>query len=59
MCYEESFFQRWSRKRAERQKSAAGVARDTLKQPTQPPLGPTTPANPQKSRRREREVEIV
>jgi hypothetical protein len=59
MCYEESFFQRWARKRAERQKPAAEVARDTQKQPTQPRPAPTTTANPGKSRPREREVEIV
>jgi hypothetical protein len=59
MCYEESFFQRWARKRAERKQSEAVVERNTLKQPTQPTPAPTTATNPKKSRQAEREVEII
>ena len=60
MCYEESFFQRWARKRAERrQKSEAVVERDTPKQPTQPTPAPMTATKPNRSKQRERDVETV
>jgi hypothetical protein len=60
MCYEESFFRRWAKKRAEhRQKSEAVVEHEPHKQPAQPTSAPTTAANPKKSKQPEREEEVV
>jgi hypothetical protein len=60
MCYEESFFRRWAKKRAEyRQKSEAVVEREPLRQPAQPTSEPTTTTNPKRSKQPEREVEVV
>lgn len=60
MCYEESFFQKWARKRAQRRQNVeAAVERDRRKQPTQPAPAPATTSAPKKSRETEREVETV
>lgn len=50
MCYEESFFQRWARKRAQRRQNVdAADERDTRKQPTQAAPTPATASKPKKS----------
>lgn len=61
MCYEESFFQRWARKTAQRrEKTEAAVERDRRKQPTQPTtLAPARASEPKKPRETERDVEVV
>jgi hypothetical protein len=57
MCYEESFFRRWAKRRAEhRQTSEAVVEQEPHKQPTSVP---TTAANPKKSKQSQRELEVV
>jgi hypothetical protein len=60
MCYEESFFQRWARKRAQRrQELETAVERDRPKQPSQPAPEPAMASRPRKSRHTERDVEVV
>jgi hypothetical protein len=58
MCYEETFFQRWTRKRAQqRQESAREVERVT---PATQPSRPATSATPEKKRKEpDRELETV
>jgi len=60
MCYEESFFQRWARKRAQRRQDLeAALERDSPKQPIQPASEPAMASKPRKSRHTERDVEVV
>jgi len=60
MCYEESFFQRWARKRAQRRQNLeTAVERDLPKQPSQPTHEPVTASKPRKSKQTERDVEVV
>ena len=60
MCYEESFFLKWARKRAERRhESEAAIERSTPKEPTRPTPAPATATDPNKSKQRERETELV
>jgi hypothetical protein len=60
MCYEESFFHRWAKKRAQRRENLdAAVERDRRKPPTQPMPAPTSASPPKKSRETERDVEVV
>lgn len=60
MCYEESFFQRWARKRAQRRENVeAAVERDRRKQPTPAAPTPASASAPKKSRETERDVEVV
>jgi hypothetical protein len=58
MCYEEAFFQRWARKRAQqRQESARDVERAT---PATQPGRPAPSATPEKKPKEpERELETV
>ena len=60
MCYEESFFTRWARKRAQRrEKSEAVVERIAPKQPIQPTSVPMRPAVATKQKKTERDLEVV
>ena len=60
MCYEESFFTRWTRKRAQqREKTEAVVERIAPKQPSQPTPAPTRPATKTEPKKTERELEVV
>ena len=60
MCYEESFYTRWARKRAQRrEKTEAVVERTAPKQPTQPTPVATQPARATEPKKTERELEVV
>ena len=60
MCYEESFFTRWARKRAQqREKSEAAVERIPPKQPRQPTPVPTQAAGTIKPKKTQRDLEVV
>lgn len=60
MCYEETFLQRWARKRAQRrEKSEAVVERAAPKQPSRPEPVPTGTAGSAKAKETERDLEVV
>jgi hypothetical protein len=60
MCYEESFFTRWARKRAQRrEKSEAVVERTAPKQPPEPTPAPARAAGATRPKKTERELEVV
>ena len=60
MCYEESFLQRWARKRAQRRRNVKQAAeRDRPKQPIQSAPAPATAGSRKKATETERDVELV
>ena len=60
MCYEEAFFQRWARKRAQRrEKPEAVVERGAPKRPSQPAPAPTETMAKTKAKETERDLEVV
>jgi len=58
MCYEESFFRSWARKRAERREKVDTVMERRTPAPPQQPA-PKPAAEPAKRKETERELEIV
>ena len=59
MCYEESFFQRWARKRAQRRQQTETHA-ERASPVTQPPKpAPSTGAPAKPTKETERELEVV
>jgi hypothetical protein len=60
MCYEESFFTRWARKRAQRrERSEPVVERIAPEQLSQPTPVPTRAAGATKPKKVERDLEVV
>jgi hypothetical protein len=60
MCYEETFFQRWARKRAQRhEKSEAVVERAAPKQPSRRVPVPTETMGKNKAKQTERDMEEI